>query len=154
MIDKQFDILEKTRKVTLKIIDGLSMDQINTIPSGFNNNIAWNFAHLVVAQQLLCYRMSGLDCNVDENSINSYKKGTAPNPEVKMTEKELQYFKELFVSNIDRIKQDYKSGKFNEYQHYTTSMDISLNCIEDAISFNNVHEGLHLGSILALRKCV
>jgi hypothetical protein len=98
--------------------------------------------------------MSDLECNVDEDSINSYKKGTAPAPEVKMTEKELQHFKELFVSNIDRIKQDYKSGIFKEYKNYTTSMDIVLNCIEDAISFNNMHEGMHLGYILALRKCV
>jgi hypothetical protein len=98
--------------------------------------------------------MSGLECNVDEDNINSYKKGTAPNPEVKMTEKELQHFKELFISNIDRIKQDYQSGKFKEYKDYTTSMDIALNSIEDAISFNNMHEGMHLGYILALRKCV
>jgi hypothetical protein len=152
MIDKQFDILEKTRKVILNIVDDLSIDQINTIPSGFNNNIAWNFGHLVVTQQLLCYRMSGLECNVDEDSINSYKKGTAPDPEVRMTEKELQLFKELFISNIDRIKQDYQSGKFKEYKNYTTSMDIALNRIEDAISFNNMHEGMHLGYILALRK--
>lgn len=154
MIEKQFDILKKTRNLTLKIIDGLTLDQMNKIPSGFNNNIAWNFAHLVVTQQLLCNRFSGLDCYIDEESTNNYKKGTAPNPDVKMTEKELQYFKELFLLNVDRIKQDYEAGKFKEFKNYTTSLDISLNCIEDAISFNNMHEGIHLGSILALRKCV
>lgn len=154
MIEKQFDILEKTRNITLKVINSLTIDQINKIPSGFNNNAAWNFAHLVVTQQLLCNRLSGLDCYVDEESINNYKKGTAPNPDIKMTEKELQHYKELFLSNIDRLQQDYKAGKFNKFKTYKTSVGIDLNCIEDVISFNNMHEGIHLGSILALRKCV
>lgn len=154
MIDKQFDILEKTRRLVVKIIDDLTLDQINKIPSGFNNNIAWNFAHLVVTQQLLCYRLSNLDCYIDDDSINNYKKGTAPSPDVQMTEKELQDFKKLFLLNVDRLKQDYKGGKFKEYKNYTTSVGITLNSVEDAISFNNTHEGIHLGSILALRKLV
>ncbi len=154
MINKQFDILEKTRKVILKIIDNLSIDQINKIPSGFNNNVAWNLAHLVVTQQLLCNRFSGLDCYVNEDAINSYKKGTAPHPDRKMTEKELLNFKELLLLNIDRLKSDYHGGKYKEYNNYTTSMDINLNSIEDAIAFNNMHDGLHLGSILALKKYI
>lgn len=154
MIKKQFDILEKTRKATLAAINDLTLEQINVIPPGFNNNIAWNFAHLVVTQQLLCYRFSGLECYVNEESINSYKKGTAPNPQVKMSERDLQQYKELFMLNIEKLKNDYKQAKFKEYNTYTTSMDITLASIEDAIAFNNMHEGIHLGTIRTLRKLV
>src|SRR5690606_17140311 len=115
MIKKQFDILEKTRKAVLAAINDLTLEQINIIPTGFNNNIAWNFAHLVVTQQLLCYRFSGLECYVNEESINSYKKGTAPDPHVKMSEMELQKYKELFMLNSERIKKDYSQGRFKEY---------------------------------------
>lgn len=154
MIEKQFDVLEKTRTAVLAAINDLTLEQINTIPPGFNNNIAWNFAHLVVTQQLLCYRFSGLECYVAEECINSYKKGTAPDPQVKMSEKDLQQYKELFVLNIDRLKKDYGQGRFKEYNTYTTSMDITLASVEDAIMFNNMHEGIHLGTIRTLRKLV
>lgn len=154
MIDKQFDVLEKTRKAVLAAINDLSLDQINTIPPGFNNNIAWNFAHLVITEQVLCYRFSGLECYVSEESINNYKKGTAPDPEVKMKENELQQYKELFIHNIERLKKDYSQGRFKEYNTYTTSMDITLASIEDAIAFNNMHEGIHLGTIRTLLKLV
>ncbi len=154
MIEKQFDILEKTRKAVLAAINDLTLEQINIIPPGFNNNIAWNFAHLVVTQQILCYRFSALECYVSEESIINYKKGTAPNPHVKMSEKDLQQYKELFVLNIDRLKKDYGQGRFKEYNTYTTSMDITLASVEDAIMFNNMHEGIHLGTIRTLRKLV
>ena len=58
----QFDILTKTRAIVLHYIDGLTLEQLHVIPEGFNNNIAWNIAHLVVTQQLLHYSLSGKDC--------------------------------------------------------------------------------------------
>ena len=58
----QFDILAKTRAIILYYIKELSLDQLHIIPDGFNNNIAWNIAHLVVTQQLLHYKLSGNDC--------------------------------------------------------------------------------------------
>src|SRR5690606_11456602 len=121
-------------------------------PDKFNNNIAWNFAHLIVTQQLLCYKFSGLDCHIDEKSINMYRKGTAPNS--KMTLEEFQKYKELFLLNVERIKDDYNKGRFKTYNTYTTSANVTLASIEDAIAFNNMHEGIHLGSILALKKVI
>ena len=47
----QFDILRKVRAMVLKFIDGLTVEQLHTIPEGFKNNIAWNVLHLVVTQQ-------------------------------------------------------------------------------------------------------
>ena len=58
----QFDVLKKSRALLLKELDGLTLDQIHAIPAGFKNNIAWNVAHLVVTQQLLHYKLSGLNC--------------------------------------------------------------------------------------------
>ena len=62
-MQKKFDDLLETRKFLLKIISSLSNEQLNKIPVPFKNNIAWNIAHLVVTQQLLCYKLSGLRRN-------------------------------------------------------------------------------------------
>ncbi|RNL88744.1 DinB family protein [Sinomicrobium pectinilyticum] len=154
MYEKQFDILKNTRSLVVSAIDGLSLDQINKIPEGFNNNIAWNLAHLVVSQQILCYRLSGLECNVSEEVINGYRKGTAPSPEKPVTEEELLYFRELFLNNADKFREDYRKGLFTEYNTYTTSMNVTLTDIGSAMAYNNMHEGLHLGYILALKRAI
>jgi len=147
-----FDSLSKGRVLMLKLIDGLSIAQLNKIPEGFNNNIAWNIAHLVVTQQLLCYKFSGLKCLVSDEMIEKFKKGTVPQKE--MTLEEFTEVKELFVSLVLRFEKDYKKGIFENYTSYTTSVNVSLTDIKSAATFNLYHEGIHLGAVLALRKLV
>ena len=52
------------------------------------------------------------------------------------------------------MEEDYHKGVFKTYNEYTTSYNVTLNNIEKAIMFNNVHEGLHLGYIMALKKAL
>ena len=148
----QFETLQKSRILMLKVIEKLTLEQLNTIPKGFHNNIAWNIAHLVVTQQLLCYKLSGLDCHVSDKMIQPFQKGSAP--EYSVSQQEFNNIKELLISLPKTLKLDYKKGIFKKYNAYTTSVNVTLNCIEDAIAFNNYHEGIHLGIILQLKKLV
>ncbi len=153
-MEKQFDILNKNRMFILNLIEPLSFEQLATIPKGFNNHIAWNVAHLVVTQQLLCYKLSGLDGLVDNALIESYRKGTNPSHDTQLTPEKFEEIKHLFKTLPTQLETDYKAKVFSSYQEYTTSNSITLQSIEDAIQFNNLHEGLHLGSILALKRMV
>ncbi|MDV7186248.1 DinB family protein [Lutibacter sp. TH_r2] len=148
----KFDVLKKSRILTLKVIEGLTVKQLNIIPKGFNNNIAWNIGHLVVTQQLLCYKLSGLECNVSDEMIANFGKGSAPSYTV--SEEEFNTFKKLLVELPILLEEDYTKGIFKNYADYTTSVNITLTNIEEAISFNNYHEGIHLGIILQLKKLV
>lgn len=148
----QFDILRQSRKLILKIIDGYSIEQLNLIPIGFKNNIAWNVAHLIVTQQLLCYNLSGLPMYVSEEMVALFKKGTTP--EKAITSIEFEKIKEQFISIIDQFEKDYKEGIFKDFNEYTTSVNVTLKDIDSAIAFNDYHEGIHLGIILSLRKLV
>jgi hypothetical protein len=49
---------------------------------------------------------------------------------------------------------DYDAGFFPEYTTYTTSFGIDLKNIHDAIIFNNMHECLHYGYILAQKRAI
>jgi len=60
----------------------------------------------------------------------------------------------LLVETGPKLKDDYEVGLFANFQSYTTSTGVSLQTIEDALAFNNFHEGLHLGTILALRNFI
>ena len=151
-MNTEFDVLRKSREIVLKKIDGLTLEQLHKIPEGFTNNIAWNVAHLVVTQQLLNYKLSGLDCLVPDELIEGYRKGTAPSKE--FTEEEFDEVKELLAGLPDTLEEDYNEGIFKEYKEYTTSMGFVLSDIKTAIAFNNLHEGMHLGVIMSLLKFV
>lgn len=148
----QFDILRKVREIVAKVVSGLTIEQLHTIPEGFKNNIAWNVAHLVVTQQLLHYRLSGKDCLVSDEMINIYRKGTSPSTTMTLEEfnEVLKQLKEL----PDNLENDYNDGIFTEYTTYPTSTGFVLDSIDSAIAFNNMHESLHLGVIMSLRKLV
>lgn len=148
----QFDILKKSRELTLKAIKGLSLEQLHTIPDGFKNHIAWNVAHLVVTQQLLHYKLSGLDCLVPDELIENYRKGTFPT--TNFTEEEFEEVKELLIGLPDTLEEDFNEGIFENYTTYPTSTGFVLDSFETAIHFNNYHEGIHLGVIMAIRKLV
>ncbi|NJB81477.1 DinB family protein [Wenyingzhuangia aestuarii] len=152
-ITNQVDVLVKGRALMLKLIGDYSLEQINKIPEGFSNNIGWNVAHLVVTQQLLCYKFSGLKVAVSEEMIERYKKGTAPNGYV-IAQEEWALIKDLFVQLPVQLEKDYNNKLFASYSEYTTSVNVTLDSIEKAIDFNNFHEGIHLGVLLALRKLV
>lgn len=151
-MQKEIDTLKKSRQLILKIIENLTIEQLNKIPTGFKNNIAWNVAHLVVTQQLLCYKLSGLDCLVSEEMIANFQKGTAPTYTISETEFEI--IKEQFLKLPSTFEKDYSKGIFKSYTEYKTSVDVTLNDIEDGVTFNLYHEGIHLGIILQLLKFV
>jgi ribosome-associated translation inhibitor RaiA len=147
---KQFEILSTTRNNILKAIENLSEEQLNKISEGFKNSIIWNVAHVVVTQQLLCYKVSGLQMALNDEFIDKYKKGSEVNFEVK--EDEVEYIKTKLQELPNKLQSDYNNAVFKSYTEYPTSYNVTLNNIEEAIQFNNVHEGLHLGYIMAMKK--
>lgn len=152
-ITKQVDILAKGRALMLKLIGDYSLEQINKTPEGFNNNIGWNVAHLVVTQQLLCYKFSGITTALSDEMIGRYVKGTAPGDYV-INQQEWDLIKKLFIELPEKLLVDYNNNTFKTYSEYTTSVNVTLDSVEKAIDFNNFHEGIHLGVVLALRKLV
>ena len=151
-MQKHVEILLKTRQLLLKITEDLTNEQLNKIPHGFKNNIAWNIAHLAVTQQLLCYKLAGLNCLVSEEMIANFQKGSTPNHTI--SKEEFEAIKLQFLQLPVKLEEDYNKGIFKNYFEYKTSVDITLNSIEDGIMFNTYHEGIHLGVILQLMKFV
>ncbi|EAR11511.1 hypothetical protein PI23P_06206 [Polaribacter irgensii 23-P] len=146
----QFEVLRIARNIILKELEGLTLDQIHKIPKGFKNNIAWNMAHLVVTQQLLHYKATGLDCLCPDELIEEYRKGTAPKKT--FTAEEFEEVKDLFMGLPDTLQEDFEAGIFQNYTTYQTSTGLVLDSIETAIVFNNLHEGMHYGIIRSIKK--
>ena len=148
----QLKVLKKNRIAILRLINGFSMDQLNKIPEGFNNNLVWNIAHLLVTQQILCYKLAGLPMYVKDDLVSRFMKGTAPEKEV--TLEEFEVIKTLLTELPQKLEEDLHKGIFKPFNGYTTSLNVTLTDINSSIEFNNFHEGIHLGVIMSLRKLV
>jgi len=135
-----------------KILEKHTLEQLNKIPEGFGNNLIWNIAHVIVTQQLLVYKLSGLPIMVSDELVEKYKKGTKP--EQAATQDEVDEIKSLLFSTIEKTKEDYANGIFKNYTEYPTSTGFVLNSVQDALNFNNFHEGLHIGILMSIRKLV
>ena len=151
-MEKQFEILKKTRQHLLDFISDLSVDQLNKIPEGFNNNIAWNLAHLLASQQGVCYMRAGLPPVINTEYFEKYKPGTKP--ETVIDNNEIEDIKTLFLSVISQLETDYKDNLFKNYTPWVNRYGIEMASIDDAISFIIFHEGLHLGYIMALKRAI
>lgn len=144
--------IKNIRLYIISLTDNLTTEQMNTIPNGFGNNIIWNVAHLLASQQRICYMRSGNKFVVDESLVLKYKIDTKP--ENIAASEEIADIKKQFIASIDQLEDDYNKKIFETYTTWTTPYGITISSIEDVIKFLPFHEGLHTGTILALKKFV
>ena len=137
------------RKLVDRLVSSLSSEEIFTIPDGFANHIAWNVGHIIVTQQILQYKLSGLEPRVPEDLIEAYRKGTNA---ATADAESYQAVQEFLHKGPALLQEDYENGVFTTFNTYETSTGIVLHNIEEAILFNNIHEGIHLGYMMAMRK--
>lgn len=135
-----------------KLIQGYTLEQLNKVPEGFKNNLIWNVAHIVVTQQLLVYKLAGLPVMVSEELIEKYKKGTQT--EHVATQEEVDEILALLNTTVAQTEKDIENNLFQNFSEYPTSTGFVLKNNEDSMRFNNFHEGLHIGVIMAIRKLV
>jgi hypothetical protein len=141
------------RTKVIEILQELSLEQLNTIPAGFNNNIIWNAGHMIAAQQGICYKRAGLNTIVDETFFETFKPGTKP--ERLFTTAEVEHIVDLLTSTLTQLEADMQQpDKFTNYPTWTTRYGAELTGINDAVSFLPFHEGLHIGTILAMKRLV
>ena len=151
-MQRTFEITRTSRKIVSQFLDSYPLEQLNKIPEGFKNNLIWNIAHIVVTQQLLVYKFSGLPMLVSDELVQKYMKGTKP--ELDATQADVEEIKALLSKTIDQTEEDYDNGIFKNYQEYPTSTGFVLRNVEDAMVFSNFHEGLHIGIMMGLRKFI
>lgn len=149
-----FEIQYTIRQIFVDVLDSHSLEQLNKVPDGFNNNIIWNVAHCIAVQQSVVYKLSGLPSIVSDEFVLKYRQGTKPeNP---VSQKEVDEIKELLLTTLDQTVKNYNENKFVNYREYKTTLGRGyvLKDIENALDFNNYHEGVHSGMVMILKKFV
>lgn len=147
-----FEATIGNRRIFLSILENYSLEQLNFIPEGYNNNIFWNIAHSVATMQLLVYSLSDSQWRISKDIVKAYRNGTRPDRTY--TQVDVDAVKEIIVSSAKQCELDYKAGYFGEYKGFVTATGFDMKTVEDAIGFNLYHEGIHMGYVLAMRRFV
>ena len=141
-----------SRKLYLDFFDKYNLEQLNIVPDRFNNNLIWNIGHIIVAQQSLVYKTSNLPINISDEFFDRYKPGTRPGEPV--SQNEADEIKSLLTSMIDQTEKDLTNGKFVSFTERNTITGFHLGNLQDALVFNNYHEGLHLGYMKSIARFI
>ena len=87
---------------------------------------------------------------IPEGIVADYQIGSKPTKSVSAAEVEQTVA--WLSDSITWLAEDLDLEIFKEFKIYPTSFGFTLTSIEDAVTFNNVHEGMHLGWIGAIKK--
>lgn len=142
----------QSRKNILKIIESTPMSDLTFIPKNYNNNLIWNAGHILVTQQLLCYKLAGLPMHLEVDFVELFRKGTIAKERYESSI--VDFITSEAEGLIHQMEKDYSSLDFSKYQSYPTSFGTTLNSIEDAITFNAMHECLHLGYMMSQKRTI
>lgn len=151
-MNPQIETIRKVRAFLLEGIKDLSTEQLNKVPNGFNNNIAWNMGHMVAAQQGICYKRAGLQPMISDEFWEEFRSGSKPTRFYE--EAEIAYIKELFFTTLDQLQNDYDKQIFGNYTAWSTRYGVEITGIDVAIDFVPFHEGLHSGVINTTKRLV
>ena len=151
-MDTSFEINTTSRNVLLTFLDNYSLQQLNTIPVVFSYNLIWNIGHVIVAQQMLVYKLAGLPMMISDEMVEKYKKGTKPKHIV--AQDEVDEMKLLLFSTLEKTRRNFTENAFQNYNEFTTMSGFNIKSSADAIVFNNYYEGLHTGIMMQIRKFI
>ncbi|KGO89184.1 DinB family protein [Flavobacterium suncheonense] len=149
-MEATFNINLSSRNTLLKFLENYSLEQLNKVPEGFSNNLIWNIGHIVVVQQMLVYNLSGLPMLVSTEMVEKYKKGTKP--EAPVLQEEAEQLKALLYATLEQTKRDFSEDVFKNYTAFTTMSGFHIRNAQEAMEFNNYHEGVHTGIMMRIAK--
>ncbi len=149
---ESIDIMRGGRKFLINLTEGISIEKLNEIPNGFNNNLAWNIGHVIAIQQILCYRNSGVKPVIEEEIIDKYKSGTRPDGFIE--EKGFKTLIQYLLETIDKFEKDSSTNMFENYKAFDLKSypGVGIKNISDATKFVTFHDGLHVGYCMALKR--
>lgn len=147
----QFWLNKVSRERINCLVENYLLGQLLEIPDGFNNNLLWNYGHIAVTQQLLTVGLSNAPMQIPKELVDKYRKGSDPK-DITSPKEDLDYFRKNYVKLAELTPQMLENGDLGPFNPYKTSYGIELNNLEEAVIFNNVHEGIHLGYMMAIRR--
>ena len=137
------DLIKSIRKQFEELVSTSTLEELNTIPKGFNNNIAWNYGHIVVSGYGLTFVSTGVNPSANNNPlVAKFRKGSKP--EGPVTQQEMDAIKELAANYPVALEESIKEDKFQNITPYTSqTFGIPMTTLDSVLTTIASHDMLH-----------
>lgn len=145
-----------TRQMIVQLLKSIPTEQADTIPPTWKNNARWHAGHLLITPALLTHGLLQEPLGVPEEYRGWFAKGTSPAdwPDTAALPTYADLVDEI-VPLSGRLLESIKDRAEQPFlQPYTTSVGIVLKTPGEAMNFSMMHDGIHLGMLLALRRAM
>jgi hypothetical protein len=130
-------------------LENVTEEEAEVIPPGFRNNIRWNLGHIYLDQYLWIQAVTKEKAGVPEQFKAWFGYGTSPANFTKETPS-MEELKKLLKEQPAQIKAEYGDRLEEEF----TPTEMGIHTIEQVLIRTIFHEGMHLQTILDLKKCM
>ncbi len=146
------DQMKEIRGYLMASVSGLSEEQLLRVPDRFKNNILWNIGHVITDNSSMLYPPTGNEFPLPECYLKWFEPEKSP-ADWTDTPPAAEILQAAAMTR-DKLVEDCMAGKMENYEPLTLGDGVVLNNVAYAIAHCNIHEGIHLGIILSLRKFV
>lgn len=145
-----------TREMIAKLLKSIPTEQADTIPPTWKNNARWHAGHLLITPALLTHGLLGEDLGVPAEYRGWFAKDTSPaNWEDPAALPAYADLVDEIVPLSGRLMESIRARADQPFiKPYTTSVGIVLKTPAEACNFSLMHDGLHLGMLMALRRAL
>ena len=143
-----FNQLAEYRSYTLAVASEVTEEEAELIPRGFNNNIRWNLGHIYLDQLLWIQQVTREKANLHPMFNSWFGFGRSPANFDENTP-DIHELKDLLKDQISKIKEEYGDRLEEEFE----PTEMGMHTIEQVLSRTIFHEGMHLQTLIDLRKC-
>lgn len=144
------------RQMIVKLLKSIPIEHADIIPPTWHNNARWHAGHLLITPYLVTYGVMKEPIPLPDDYRRWFAKGTGPAdwtdadkvPSfIDLVDDIVPLSGRLFDELRDRIETPF-------IEPYATSVGIVLKSPADALNFSLAHDGIHLGSLLALKRAL
>jgi len=140
------------RNYSHQLLEGLTTAQLTVVPQGAANSILWNIGHVCTDQVNMLYAPAGLPSPLPDDFHTWFDPGTSPSDWTKQPDLALVFAASRELTTT--VVRDFEGRKFRDFTPYSLAEGYSIDSIEEAIAYHTIHEGMHIGVILTLRRLV
>ncbi|MFT3903394.1 MAG: DinB family protein [Niabella sp.] len=149
------DFIKKQREKFVLFVDELSLDELNKVPEGFNDNIIWNLGHIMVSSYVLMYLRTEANPVFQVPYLEKYGIGSRPEKDNPATAEDVANVKSLVVDSINEIEQDLHQGVFDNMTPFPTkTYGIDMKTPEDILAWIFAHDAMHFATAKAYQRMI
>lgn len=146
--------MQVIRGLTEKSIQQIPQELVDIVPTGFTNNIRWNFGHIAYIQEKLVFGVAGEKMILPEAYEVFFSAGTKPADWIGIPPTLEEISGEL-IAQKQRIGNSLPGNLHKRLpKPFTNKAGITFHTLGETFLFSFYHEALHMESIKRIYRAI